>query len=156
MNDKIKKKHTARNVILGISAVIVLTFVGCAALVGGAANEIDKSIKAGESEQGGTNNPVIIKEGVAFDVRNFSYAKGWKIKNDDIDMLEITGLKVTNNRDKRDSVVVEIKVWQGSEILATSNCTTEPIMPKTTTKVDCMSADKLPSKYGKVTINDAF
>lgn len=41
---KPKKKHTARNVIIIIVVLFVAGIAGCVALVGGAANEVSKSI----------------------------------------------------------------------------------------------------------------
>ncbi|RNL64379.1 hypothetical protein EFK50_07595 [Nocardioides marmoriginsengisoli] len=40
-----KKKHTVRNVLLIMIVVFVAGIAGCLALIGGAANEIDKAIK---------------------------------------------------------------------------------------------------------------
>ena len=70
--------------------------------------------------------------------------------------LDITNLKVTNNRDDKDSAIVEIKFWKGSEVLASADCTTSPIAPGTTARVTCISGDKLPKSYEKITINDTF
>ena len=151
-----KKKHTVRNVFIVIGVLMVLLVGGCIALLGSAANEVDKSIKRGETEVGGTNNPLTIKPGKAFEVRGFAYKAGWKLGNDDLGSMAITGLKVTNGRDDRDSALVEIKVWKGDEVVALADCTTEPILPKTTTKLNCISADKVPEKYTRVTISDSF
>ena len=63
---------------------------------------------------------------------------------------------MTNERDKKDSALVEIKLWKGSEVLALADCTTEPIAPNTTVTLSCLSGDKLPKKYSKITINDTF
>ena len=40
------KKHTVRNVLLGVTAVLVLMMAGCAALIGGAANEVVEELDA--------------------------------------------------------------------------------------------------------------
>lgn len=40
------KKHTVRNVLLGITLVLVLMIAGCAALIGGAANEVLEELNA--------------------------------------------------------------------------------------------------------------
>lgn len=150
-----KKSHTLRNVLLVILALFVLGVGGCLAVVGTAANSVDKAITKGENEAGGTNKPVTIKPGQAFDVRGFKYKAGWGLRND-FGSMDVTKLRVENTRAKRDSALVEIKVWQGQEIIARADCTTEPIMPKTVTKVTCISSDKLPAKYTRVTINDSF
>lgn len=153
-----KKKHTLRNVLLIVIAVCVLLMAGCAALVGMAANEvgksIDKSIEA-DKQPGGPDNPLTIQEGEAFEVAGFKYAAGWSIKPT-FGLWEVKGLKVTNERDKTDSALVEIKLWKGSEVLSLADCTTEPIAPNTTVTLSCFSADKLPKNYGKITINDTF
>lgn len=154
-----KKKHTLRNILLIIIALSVLFIGGCAAIFGMAANEVSKSIDksiASDSEPGGPDNPLTIKPGQAFEVSGFKYAEGWKVKREFGGYVNITGLKVTNERDKKDSALVEIKFWKGSEVLALSDCTTEPIAPDTTVTISCSSGDKLPKAYEKVTINDTF
>jgi hypothetical protein len=150
-----KKKHTVRNVLLIFLGVSILFVGGCLALIGGAANEIDKSIKESDNKPGGADNPLTIKVGKAFEVDGFNYAGGWKAKND-FGAVGIKGLKVTNNRDDKDSALVEIKFWKGSEVLALADCTTEPIGVGTTVTLSCTSGDKLPRAYSKVTVNDTF
>jgi hypothetical protein len=51
---KPKKKHTVRNIFLGIIALGILFTAGCMALIGGAANEISKSIDEHENQKGGS------------------------------------------------------------------------------------------------------
>ncbi|QBR91403.1 hypothetical protein [Nocardioides euryhalodurans] len=151
-----KKKHTVRNVLLILAAVFVLFVGGCLAIVGTAANEVSKAIERGENEAGGRSNPVTITEGEAFEVRGFEYAAGWRVGKDAMGYINVSKLKVTNNRESSDSALVEIKFWKGSEVLALTDCTTEPIEVGTTTQVDCLAADKLPRSYDKITINDTF
>lgn len=151
-----KKKHTLRNVLIVVAVVLVLMVGGCVALVGTAANEVSKSIATQDAEVGGTSNPLTIKKGKAFEVRGFQYAAGWTLKNDVLDDVDVSGLKVTNKRGKRDAAIVEIKIWKGTEVVALADCTTEEILPNTTTKMNCSSADQLPKKYTKITINDSF
>jgi len=154
-----KKKHTLRNVLLVLLALFVLSFAGCMALIGTAVNEADKAVKASEkkdAEPGGPNNPLKISEGKAFEVSGFNYQSGWSVRKDVLGDLEIVGLKVENNRDKKDSALVEIKFMKGSEVLALADCSTEPIAVGQTTKLTCVSADGEPSKYDAITINDSF
>ncbi|WP_216823032.1 DUF2510 domain-containing protein [Aeromicrobium sp. A1-2] len=153
-----KKKHTVRNVLLGLVAVFVLFVGGCMALIGSAANEVSKSIDkevAKDSEPGGPDNPLTISEGKAFSVSGFDYAAGWKVVDNEFG-FDITKLKVTNNRDDKDSALVEIKFMKGSEVLALTDCTTEPVAVGQTTTLSCLSGDDLPAKYDKITINDTF
>jgi hypothetical protein len=70
--------------------------------------------------------------------------------------MTVAKLRVTNNREKPDAALVQVKVWQGTEVLATADCTTEQIAVGTTVTLGCISADKLPKKYDKITINDTF
>lgn len=154
-----RKSHTVRNVLLILVAVFVLFVGGCLALIGGAANEVSKSIDNAEKqdqEPGGPDNPLTIKEGRKFSVSGFDYSAGWKVTDDGIGSPDIKGLKVTNNRDDKDSALVEIKFMKGSEVLAVTDCTTEPVAVGETTTLSCISADQIPRSYDRITINDSF
>jgi hypothetical protein len=151
-----KKKHTFRNVMLVLLGLTVLFIGGCFALVGTAANEIDKSIKADDAKPGGDTKPLTIQAGKAFEVDNFNYAAGWRVRKDALGGVTVKRLKVTNNRDKKDSAIVEIKFWKGSEVLALVDCSTEPIAQKTTVTLSCIADDSFPTGYAKITINDSF
>ena len=153
-----KKSNVWKWVLIVVFIVLVLCcggFAACSAGVIGAADEVSKSIEEEESESGGVNNAVTVTEGEAFDVRGFNYAEGWKI-SEEYGSVEITGLKVTNNRDERDSAIVEIKFMKGSEIAASVDCSSDQLQPGQTATLDCFSADALPEDYDKITINDTF
>ena len=130
-------------------------FAACTAGVVGTADEVSKSMDSDASKEGGPENPMTITEGEAFEVDGFNYAAGWKA-TEELDTATITGLKVTNNRDHKDSAVVEIKFMKGSEVLALVDCTTDPIQKGQTATLDCFSDDKLPDDYDEITINDSF
>lgn len=151
-----KKSHTVRNVLLGLTLLFVLVIGGCLALVGGVANEVDKAIKEDANKAGGTDNALTVKEGEAFEVDGFKYAAGWSVNKDALGDVEVKGLKVTNDRDDKDSAFVEIKFWKGTEVLALADCSTQPIDTGTTVTLNCFSGDNMPKAYDKVTINDAF
>ncbi|TQJ50199.1 hypothetical protein [Phycicoccus sp. SLBN-51] len=151
-----KKKHTVRNVILAIIVLSILAFGGCMAMLVGGANEVSKSIDKNASKQGGDSNPMPITAGKAFEVDGFKYAAGWKVGKDALGDVDVTGLKVTNNRASKDGALVEIKFWKGTEVLALADCTTEQIAPGTTVTLSCTSADAMPKGYDKITINDTF
>ena len=154
--EKPKKQRTVLKVVLGILIASFLLIGGCVALIGGAANEADKSIKRDEQKAGGTKNPMTITPGQAFEVDGFKYAAGWSVGKDSLGDVAIKGLKVTNTRSDRDSALVEIKFVKGTEVLALADCTTEPINEGTTVTLSCTSADKVPDGYDKITINDSF
>ena len=152
-----KKKHTVRNVFL----VALRAQPDWASLAARPSSAVPPTRSASPSRRtptrpGGTDNPLTITEGKAFEVDGFNYAAGWKIGNDALGDLDVKGLKVTNNRDDKDSALVEIKVWKGTEVLALADCTTEPIGVGTTVTLSCISADKLPKTFDKITINDTF
>ena len=125
-------------------------------MVAGAGNEVAKSIDANANKPGGDANPLTITPGKAFEVDGFTYAKGWKVSNSALDTVEITGLKVTNNRPDQDSALVDIKFWKGTEVLTDVMCTSDPIAVGTTVTLSCVGTDPLPKGYDKVTINDTF
>jgi hypothetical protein len=154
-----KQKHTLRNVLLIILALVVLAIGGCVALVGSAANEVDKAIKksdAADKEPGGPDNPLTIRPGKAFEVQGFKYAAGWQISPDGIGGMTIKKLKFTNNRDKKDSAIVEIKFMKGSEILGTADCISQPVPVGQTATVSCAGTDGSVKGYKRITINDTF
>lgn len=111
--------------------------------------------KVDPDDVGNEANPVTIVEGKAFDIRKFSYAAGWRITSNDFGM-EVENLKVTNNRDDRDGAIVEIKFMKGSEVLASVDCTSDQIIPGQTVTLSCLSGDKKPKGYDRITINDMF
>jgi hypothetical protein len=157
-------------VLLAAGLVLVLGVGSFIAIVATASNEVSKALDSissnvstssaaadpGTSDgSGDQDNPVVITEGRAFDVRDFAYAKGWMIQDSDFGM-GIKNLKVTNNRADTDSAVIDVKFWKGAEVLATISCTSDPIMVGTTVPLMCFSGDNLPKGYDKITVNDIF
>lgn len=144
-------------IIIGVIVLMVCFggFAACTAGVLGTANEVNESMESAESESGGPNNPVEITEGEAFEVRGFAYSDGWKV-TEELGSVSIEDLKVTNNRESRDSALVTIKFMKGSEVMASVDCTSDPIQPGQTVTLNCLSADEMPTDYDKITINDTF
>lgn len=154
---KPKKKHTVRNVILVILALGILFMGGCMALIGGAANEISKSIDEHENQKGGSNNPITLKVGESFTIGDTSYAEGWTVKNDVLDSAEVKGLKVTNNGEESDYPSVEFRFWNGTTMLAEVSCGLLEEVPAGTTQVlDCSGDEPLPAKYEKLTVQNSM
>lgn len=150
-----KKSHTVRNVFLVLALLAVLLVGGCIALLGAGLDAADKAIKEDANKAGGVENPMAIEPGKAFEVDGFDYAAGWSVTSSQFG-LEVKGLKVTNNREDRDSALVEIKFMRGNEVAALADCTTSPIQVGETVTVKCLSGDKLPKQYDEITINDSF
>jgi hypothetical protein len=154
---KQKKKHTLRNVILAFLVLCVLFIGGCMALIGGAANEVSKSIDEHENQKGGSKNPITITEGKAFSIGDIDYLGGWKMKNDALDQAEIVGLKVKNNSDEAEYPEIEFRLWRGSEELAEISCgLLKEVQPGTTAKISCSGDQRLPKKFDKLTVQNSF
>jgi Protein of unknown function (DUF2510) len=154
----VKQSHTARNILI-VFAVLFLLFVGgCVAIVAVASKKANDVLN--DDTPGGPNNPLTITEGQAFEVDGFEYADGWDIPDAPISgLFQIENLKVTNHRGKADRLLVEIKLLNDGEILATASCIAgefDKIPEDTTVTVDCSSADTLPAAYDKITIQDAI
>lgn len=152
-----KKKHTVRNVILVLLGLFILFMGGCMALIGGAANEVSKSIDEHENQEGGSNNPITLEVGEAFTIGDTSYAGGWTVKNDVLGSAEVKGLKVTNNGEESDYPSVEFRFWNGNTMLAEVSCgLLEEVPAGTTQKLDCSGDESLPAKYEKLTVQNSM
>jgi hypothetical protein len=180
-----KRGGALKWVLLGLGLVLVLTVGSCIAFLSAVGNETSEALQSVEDSlettspdapesdapeaaptdtpgadatsdgSGDQDNPVEVKEGAAFDIRGFSYAKGWKFDDSGFG-VGIESLKVTNNRGEKDSALIDVKLWKGSEVLADVMCTSDPIFPDTTVTLNCISGDDLPKDYDKITVNDTF
>ena len=151
-----KKKRTFLNVFLALCTFGLVSVIAIVVMISLAANEVSNSIEADANRPGGTDNPMAITEGKPFEVDGFNYAGGWTIAHDGLGDATVKHLKVTNNRDSKDSALVEIKLWKGTEVKALVDCTTDPIDVGTTAKLSCLSTDRMPKHFDKITINDSF
>ena len=120
-----------------------------------AAKPAAETPKVDSDDMGNEANPVTVVEGKAFDVREFSYAAGWKVTSNDFGM-ELKNLKVTNNRDKRDSALVTFKFMKGNEVLTSVDCSSDPILQGQTVTLNCFGTEPKPKGYDQITINDMF
>ncbi|HYJ68378.1 MAG TPA: hypothetical protein VEX15_12060 [Nocardioidaceae bacterium] len=151
-----KKKRTFLKVFLALCAFGIVSVIAIVALLASAANEVSNSIEADANKPGGTDNPMAITEGKPFAVDGFKYAAGWQIAHDGLGDATVKDLKVTNDRDSKDSALVEIKLWKGTEVKTLVDCTTSPIDVGSTVTLSCLSTDPMPKHFDKVTINDSF
>ncbi len=88
-----KKKHTVRNVLLIIGAVMILGIGGCVAFLGAVGNELSK-----DDATGGRNQPVTVQPGQAFTIGKHETQAGWKVIITEDRMFSVTG-KVKNVSD---------------------------------------------------------
>ena len=152
-----KKSHTLRNVLLGITALFVLTIGGCLALLGGTVNEIDKSVKEHETKAGGSKNPINVNEGEAFTIGDNDYLGGWRLKNNVLGEADVAGLKVTNNSDEADFPDIEFRFFKGKEELAEVSCgLLKEVQPGTTAKIECSGDQPLPKKWDNLTVQNSI
>jgi hypothetical protein len=155
----VQQSHTARNILI-VFGVLFLVFVGgCIAVVAVVGNEVNDTLN--DDSPGGPNNPITITEGKAFVVRGFEYADGWSIVGEPVSQTwHVDNLKVTNDRGKPDRLLVDIKLLNGSEIVASTTCSVgdgfSKIPEDTTVTVTCVSTDPLPEAYDKITIQDSL
>ena len=154
----VQQSHTARNILLVFALIFLLILGGCVALFAVAGMRVNDAVN--DDSLGGPNNPMTISEGQAFEVDGFAYSAGWSIVADPVGQtFGVADLKVTNHRGRPDRLLVEIKLLDGSEIVASATCSAgafDKLPEDTTATVDCTSADALPIGYDQVTIQDAF
>ena len=148
-----KKKHTLRNVLLILGVLFVLMIGGCFALIGGAANEVDKAIEAEEAN----DKPVEVAEGAAFTHDDFDVDEGWVVKKDPIGGITIESARVTNNSDEARTALLTFTFYKGSENLAEVNCSSNELQAGESSKMDCYSTDSdFPTGYKTIKVADAF
>jgi hypothetical protein len=155
----VQRSHTARNILIVLGVLFLLFVGGCVAIVAVVGDKVNDTVN--DDTLGGPNNPLTITEGRAFEVDGFEYADGWDIADAPVSgLFQIDNLEVTNNRGKADRLLVEIKLLNGSEVVATANCFAgggvEKIAEGTTVPVECSSSDTLPTAYDSITINDVI
>jgi hypothetical protein len=127
------KKHTTRNVLLIFGVLILLMFVGCVALVGGAVNEANKPTKPGSVSTGlGANDAtedVVLGPAQPPDAIGMTY-------------LLVT---VTNQSEKRSDYYIEITAdaVDGSRVDFT-NVAVYSLDPGQTTQESALFTNDLP------------
>jgi len=148
-----KKKHTVRNVLLVLLALMVLFVGGCIALIGGAANEIDKAIK----EEEANDKPQVVTEGKAFTHDDFEVEGGWSVERDGMGGVTIEGLRATNGADEERSALLSFRFYRGNENLAEVECSSNQLQPDEVSAMDCFSFDgEFPEDYDEIRVADSF
>jgi hypothetical protein len=145
-----------------ITALLIAGVAGCTALVGGAANEIDKEIKNEQS----LDKPFDVAEGEAFSHDGYEVAAGWKVVPEKYGMgATITGLKVTNVDHEQsidgedDTPMFTFTLWSGKENVTEIDASGRAIAQGQTTTMDAFSLDtdvKGVPAHDRVTVKDAW
>lgn len=149
----VKKKHTVRNVLLGIVLLFVLIIGGCAVLFGAAVNEADKAIKKEEAN----DKPHPVAEGKAFTHDGFEAQAGWSVEKDGMGSVTIEGLRVTNTSDEARTALLTFAFYKGNENLAEVECSSNNMQGGDVNELSCVSFDsKFPTGYTEIKVADAF
>jgi hypothetical protein len=145
-----------------ISALMIAGVAGCTALVGGAANEIDKEMKKEQA----LDKPFDVTEGETFSHDGYEVAAGWKVVPEELGMgATITGLKVTNVdheqsvKGEDDTPMFTFTLWNGEENVTEIQASGRAIAQGQTTKMDAFSLDtdvKGVPAYDRITVKDAW
>lgn len=140
-------------IILGVLfGLMILICGGCLAVGGLWANEVDKALK----EEEANDTPTEVAEGRAFEHDDYAAGAGWKIKTDVLGSFTITGLKVVNGADEPRSPFLTVRVYDGSEVLGSIDCSADELQPGDSKVLSCVSTDPFVAGYKVVKVSDAF
>lgn len=146
-----KKKHTVRNVLLVIIGLMILGLGGCLALVGGAANEIDKALQ----EEEANDRPTEITEGEAFTHDGFEAEEGWKVAKERFGGATIQGLRVTNTSEDARTALLTFRLYKGNENLAEIECSSNELQTGEVSRMNCVSMEsRFPKGYDTIKVSD--
>lgn len=153
-----KKSHTLRNVLLVVLLLGVLFVGGCLALIGGAANEVSKSIDKSIAEEAANDKPKDVTEGKAFTHDDYAVDAGWKVEKAEFGGgVTITNARVTNNAEEGRSAWLTFTFYNGKENLAEVSCTSNELQKGESSKLDCSSlSDEPATGYKTIKVADAF
>lgn len=153
-----KKSHTLRNILLVVVLLFVLLVGGCFALLGGAANEVSKSIDKSIAEEAANDKPKDVTEGKAFTHDDYAIDAGWKVGKAEFgNGVTITNARVTNNADEGRSAFLTFTFYNGKENLAEVSCTSNELQKGEASKLDCSSlSDEPATGYKTIKVADAF
>jgi len=101
------------------------------------------------------NKPCEIKLGQSFVLGKHQVLKGWKIKADFIDDVEMTG-KAKNVGDEESTMFITVKFLSGTEIVINIDCSTDALEAGQTQAISCYSSDDFTKKYDKITVEATF
>jgi hypothetical protein len=161
----VQKKRSILKTFLIIGSIFAVLMVagiaGCTALVGSAANSIDKSIKKEQA----LDKPYEVNEGAAFEHDGYKVAAGWKIVKEPYGGATIKGLTVTNVSHEQsiegedDTPMFTFTLWNGQQNMTEIEADGNAIAQGQTSKMDAISLDtnvKGVPAHDRVTVKDMW
>lgn len=153
--------HTTRNVLLIVGAVIILVCGGAVGLGVLAFNGIRDSVDDAfdDDYRGSDSDPLVVEEGEAFEIRDYSYAEGWTfVAGGDAGYVNrISGLTVTDNRDDSDysGPYLTFTFYDGDQALGQIDCRTDVNLRRgKSTTLECNGSDPVPRSYETLEVYD--
>jgi hypothetical protein len=137
-------------------AVGVVVLLAAVALLGSRRGGGD-----GGEVAGGPDFPLALVAGEAFEVAGFDYAAGWTLGADpDSGAVQLTGLRLTNDRDGAERLAATVRLVDGNIVVASLFCKAgdgyDYVPVGVTVNVLCESSDPMPAAYDRVTIRDTY
>lgn len=127
---------------------------GAAALLLGSLTACDTTSLSQESKN---DTPTVVQAGKPFTHDNFKVAPGWTLAKEGFtgDAV-IKGLKVTNTGGDKRTALLTFRLYKGKNVLAEISCDSKEMQKGETSKLDCLSTDKLPKGNYVIKIADMF
>jgi hypothetical protein len=140
----------------------ILFIGGCIALIGGAANEVDKALNedgSSLSEEEANDTPAVVKPGKGFTHDQFKAARGWRVAKEDFgNTPTIKNLRVTNvSEEGQRTALLTFRFYKGTEVLAEVECSTNEMQAGESSRMQCFSGSgQFPTGYKTIKVADAF
>ena len=153
-----KKKHTLRNVLLVFVLLMVLFVGGCFAILGLAADSVDKAV----NDESKNDKPSTVAEGAAFDHDGYAVAKGWKVAPEQFGGATIKNMNVTLEDDQGVSgggraAQFTFRLYNGAAVVTEIECSSNEMQEGESSKMDCFSLDsKKVGKYDTIKVADMW
>ncbi|QCW52105.1 hypothetical protein FE634_19855 [Nocardioides dongxiaopingii] len=159
-----RNNNGTRNVLLIVGLVVVLFCGGLVALTAWGVVSVKNGIEDSfdTDYRGSSKDPLTIKEGQAFEIRDFEYAEGWSFVRptgpDDLGSDQITGLSVTSSREDAESwdrPSITFTFREGTRVLAQVDCRLDVTLSEgDTADMDCSGYDDLPQEFETLQVHD--
>lgn len=144
-----QRSNTTRNILIAVGVGIVLFCGGLFALAAWAISQADWDLD--NDYRGSEDDPIVVAEGAAFEIRGFDYEEGWSVTPEGI-----TGLRATNNRDDEDAerIFLRLSLLRDNEVLGEITCSSNATVRfERAVTLDCTGFD-VPTGYDEIEVYD--